>query len=107
VNHTPTPWTVNGHCVIHKDPEHLVADCCDDLMSKSGERAQADAEFIVKAVNNHDLMVELLRRLVKARDHYAEHGVYPPEFGLGPGGYDCYDDWAADMAETLLKQLEK
>jgi hypothetical protein len=42
--------------------------------------------------------IEFLQRIVRARDYNAEHGVYPPEYGI-----ECFDDWAADIAATLLE----
>jgi len=42
-----------------------------------------------------------LARIKWARDYHAEHGVYP-SFTVGKD--QCFDDWAADLAEKILKQ---
>ena len=49
------------------------------------------------------LALEALRRIRDARDHHAEHGSYPPDW-LGPD--QSFDDWAADIAATVLDQAE-
>ena len=67
--HTPTPWEVlgNGKQVFGKD--HLVANCevClteqdDDLdgYDEDETRCTANAEFIIRACNCHDKLVEAL-----------------------------------------------
>lgn len=41
-----------------------------------------------------------LREIVRARDYYAEHGIYPP--GTVDRENQCFDDWAADLADVVL-----
>ncbi len=44
-------------------------------------------------------LADALRTIMEQRDHHAEHGSYRP----GTMGEDqCFDDWAADIAETVL-----
>lgn len=44
-------------------------------------------------------MADALRAVIEQRDYHAEHGSYRP----GTMGDDqCFDDWAADIAETVL-----
>jgi hypothetical protein len=63
----------------------------------SEHRPQRGARLSAQLANAH----EALRRIRDARDHCAEHGVYPPDFGVD--GYECFDDWAADIAATVLR----
>lgn len=35
------------------------------------------------------------------KDFRAEHGCYPPQYEIAPD--QCFDDWAADIADTVLK----
>ena len=46
-------------------------------------------------------MEEALRKIMDARDHYAEHGCYPA-WPDGPTQDQCFDDWAADLASRAL-----
>lgn len=44
-------------------------------------------------------LADALRAIIEQRDYHAEHGSYRP----GTMGEDqCFDDWAADIAETVL-----
>lgn len=59
--HTPTPWwaaETNGNYSIQKEGEHRAYfnEIIADRLSKE------DAEFIVKACNNHDRLVKALER---------------------------------------------
>ncbi|MFK4647174.1 hypothetical protein ABIF96_005748 [Bradyrhizobium ottawaense] len=60
--HTPTPWVAepeyeNGNpTYIHKDG-HGIADCSMGY----GMEDDANAAFIVKAVNNHEALVDRLK----------------------------------------------
>ena len=46
-----------------------------------------------------DQLAEALRAIREQRDHHAEHGHYRP----GTMSDDqCFDDWAADIADTVL-----
>jgi hypothetical protein len=50
----------------------------------------------------HPDVREALERFVRARDFNAEHGYYPPEYEIV-----CYDDWVADISQTLLDNQGK
>lgn len=44
-------------------------------------------------------LADALRAIIEQRDYHAEHGSYRP----GTMGEDqCFDDWAADIAETVI-----
>lgn len=44
-----------------------------------------------------------LEAIRDARDYHAEHGVYPPGMGVD----QCFDDWAADIASTVLEATKE
>lgn len=49
--------------------------------------------------------VAALELIVKARDVHADTGYYPFECdpdSIGYGAYECFDDWAADLAESAI-----
>lgn len=55
--HTATPWEVNGLEIQAKNKhETLIAEVYEE-----NEFSKANAEFIVKAVNNHNALVEALK----------------------------------------------
>ena len=63
--HTPTPWHDDdigifaGGGVIARIPNH----------PENGKNWKNDAAFIVKAVNNHDRLVQTLRAILALCDH--------------------------------------
>jgi hypothetical protein len=83
MKHTPAPWEARGEKgnyewnVVAPDDDDLsepwhIAECHDGA---KGCSAEANARFIVRAVNAHDDLVAALRCLLNAtmyRDHPAE-----------------------------------
>lgn len=61
---TPTPWHADDTAIFAQDgvlariPNH----------PENGKNWKADAEFIVKAVNNHDALVKALREVCDAKN---------------------------------------
>lgn len=47
--------------------------------------------------------LEALERIRVARDYHALQGEYPECYGIGDD--QCFDDWAADIAEAVLLQV--
>jgi hypothetical protein len=93
--HTPGPWQVEkGRDKTH--PYSVTGDGFDLARCVTVD----DAALIAAAPD----MLEALRRFRHARDHWAEHGVFPPEYGIEAD--QCYDDWVADIADTILTKLE-
>lgn len=43
---------------------------------------------------------DALKTIRNARDYHSEHGHYPKK---GPKDDQCFDDWAADIADNALK----
>ena len=56
VKHTETPWTVSAN-TIRAQSSLLLATIKEHLESNNVPQ-QANAEFIVRAVNNHELLLE-------------------------------------------------
>lgn len=50
-------------------------------------------------------MKQALTRIRNARDYHAEHGEYP-QSPDGPSKDQCFDDWAADVADSVLPELD-
>ena len=44
---------------------------------------------------------QILRCIIGVRDYHAEHGEYPTNLEAD----QCFDDWAADMAQQALELL--
>ena len=75
--HTPTPWnaykpTGSRWHIGSSDSSHLIIGKIND--DNSHTLAKANAEFIVRACNNFDALVEALKRISKgegacSRDH--------------------------------------
>jgi hypothetical protein len=60
--HTPTPWHVDGLYVTNREPPAVrpsIADCGRSPRIGRAEQV-ANAAFIVKAVNNHEALVDAL-----------------------------------------------
>lgn len=51
-------------------------------------------------INN---MIEALQRIIYVRDYNAEYGEYPEGYMADD---QCFDDWAADIAETVLRSAQ-
>ena len=63
--HTPIPWDISSSCLICNEEGKILANLIPlGLMELDVtlDEAVANAEFIVKAVNNHDKLVEILRQ---------------------------------------------
>jgi len=107
--HTPGDWYVEtderygpGHAYIRTGEGRDGVHIC--TMNRSvGHRLTppsdiaADARLIAAA----PVLRAALTHIINARDHYAEHNEYPSH-PLGPNNDQCFDDWAADLAERAL-----
>lgn len=61
--HTPTPWfTTGGDLIQAKD-----AGCALLRMMSASQEKEANAAFIVKAVNNHEELLSILSELIDLR----------------------------------------
>lgn len=85
--HTPTPWRVEkgtglvwGDCTLFDDgtPDRLGVPVTDGQLERpwaqgkgpSYEEMEANAAFIVKAVNNHEALVNAITLLEKAEEFH-------------------------------------
>ena len=76
--HTPVPWVAiqNDHYWEIQSEDGQVGDCCaSKFMSSGKDVGAANAEFIVRAVNNFDSLVAALARA----GSYLEHDERVPE----------------------------
>lgn len=92
--HTPGPWLVNdaGHVYAREfykpapftdtegnhHPDHMgglvaLVYCCFDSEYLNGSR-EANAEFIVRAVNSHQALVEAVHKLIADLEHREPDG---------------------------------
>ncbi|HXP63987.1 MAG TPA: hypothetical protein VN815_00815 [Steroidobacteraceae bacterium] len=70
--HTPTPWFVMGNSIQTKGGNYIA-----DLSSPRGSQERdANAAFIVKAVNNHDALVEALTECLDVLQSKEMMGVW-------------------------------
>ena len=78
--HTPTPWRVGdaGNTVFGPKTDKPAPQIIADLMG-CGENRKANAAFIVRAVNSHDLLVNALEAVLDAG--YLE-GAYQPTIDM-------------------------
>ena len=73
MEHTPLPWW-NESAVIHasngRGGATHPANCTPaDFLEGDWARAEADAEFICRAVNNHEALLSALERITSAIEH--------------------------------------
>lgn len=73
--HSPLPWsstpwenTDHHEIAIHAADGTWVADCVVDQDNDRPDEIEANAAFIIKAVNNHDVLVAALKRSKEALD---------------------------------------
>jgi len=78
--HTPTPWIIN--------PQYA-GGIFTSFGERIGECGQANAEHIVKCVNNHDALVEALKA---SQFHFKNMG---------------YTEGCSDLMDTIKQALEK
>lgn len=62
--HTPTPWKVIGREEIWGATEKLIADMSHSAYG-DGQAIEANATFIVRAVNSHQELLELAHIILR------------------------------------------
>ena len=64
---------------------------------------------ILLEIHNLETVIECftkaMRKIAKARDVNGECGEYP-KYPDGPNDDQCFDDWAADVADEALQSLD-
>lgn len=103
--HTPTPWSTVEILGMGKTGVRGVRPICDAMVRRDQEEgeAEANAAFIVKAVNSHEALVEALREtrnalLWLAQEAEARAGV--PKAIIGGARHH------AEKANNALKLAE-
>lgn len=94
--HTPTPWKVDEsqpeQLAVIEDNEDGEGICEMDHSVKDPVACQANAAFIVQAVNAHERLVSALQDCLQALRHAPIEG--------------CYGKDARYKAEQVLAELE-
>lgn len=86
-----------------QDPETYtccVVDIIDDDTERSSTFSSCTAHAFSASPPPGTLALLALREIVRARDYHATHGIYPP--GTVDRANQCFDDWAADLADVVL-----
>lgn len=61
--HTPTPWEIEPHTMV--DKEFSVGPFTLDYDDVDHDEQDANAEFMVRAVNSHDALLAAAKTVVK------------------------------------------
>ncbi len=61
-SHTPTPWNNDGRVIFQNTTNGLTKLRITEIQGHEDE-AKADAEFIVRAVNSHEALLEVAKKL--------------------------------------------
>ena len=80
MSHTPTPWLYLNSPYVFDSERNCIAVV--DTDNASEKRMEANAAFIVKAVNAHDELVAVLKGLL-ACPSIADVDSNDPEWGCG------------------------
>ena len=95
--HTPGPWRA-----WHDSYGRFQIMAGGLPLSPSRDGAQpGEGEANAALIAAAPVLLAALTHIINARDHYAEHNEYPLH-PLGPNNDQCFDDWAADLAERAL-----
>ncbi len=103
MTHTPGPWNTGGVVTrVEVMPQGWrVPQCIADCHTKYAPEDEAERcgnAYLIAAAP--DLLI-VCRRIMEARDQFAELGIYPAD-GPCPTGGKCFDDWAADLCEAVI-----
>lgn len=82
------------------------SDWCGETYINSISEGDAENQIAVPTKRagtyaQYDEALIKLRAIVKQRNHYAEHGKYADDH-LRPADDQSFDDWAADLASTII-----
>lgn len=106
MNHTKTPWKVfyakkNGNIILGIGEAKNAQGITDSRFQMWGDdsEAKANAEFIVRAVNNHEGLLGCLKKLLSSEDqgHYEDcpinyHEEDEPEYICDCGQEKIYEE---------------
>lgn len=78
MKHTPTPWTFSEktlNVIVSEMNPRIIAKL--DLHGASWKKEQtANAEFIVRAVNSHEILVKALEKIIKIVEPTKKKSVF-------------------------------
>lgn len=64
--HTPTPWDYSGEFIKTFDNKTIIAEV------QTGDDICHDSEFIVRAVNSHDMLLDAAKRALRELEQRKE-----------------------------------
>lgn len=105
-NHTPTPWIHSGAGIV-ATREGLTVARCFSYPDRSPESATANAELIVRAVNAHNKLVELvaliesIRSDQTSREMIGESQLTERERGAWP--VQCHHPLGSAIRRVLMR----
>ena len=116
--HTPTPWKVNkevdenckGGCGIESEKDIVVSVGCGDCLTFAHEYLTvANAEFIVRACNNHGALLAALKQAQITLDRICDwlandyQVTHASDCGLqdGPWRCTCFVSTAPDARDSV------
>ena len=97
MKHTPTPWITNDELVIAgKEDGVLICECNTDPHWEPSADGFANAEFIVKACNLHEELVEACKLAIA----YLNTGAISNDKGLRIKAKQAYKTIEQALAKT-------
>jgi hypothetical protein len=66
MNYSPIPWNISKHATPEHSPQfglYSGSGHNPDIVIVTGPNAKADAEFIKRAVDNHEALVDILNEI--------------------------------------------
>ena len=73
MTHSPLPWTYK---TSFNFPMEMEIYACDDIeVCSFNTNRKANAEFIVRACNNHEKLVEALNKIYDSTDNFKIHKI--------------------------------
>lgn len=106
MKHTPTPWEVETHNHIDNEVWHTILKgavdithntqpheiACDKYSALSQEENEANAAFIVRAVNNFYPMLEALKWCLAVIEEEVADGEHTSGYIIGSGAVKQAED---------------
>jgi hypothetical protein len=95
-------WTVETE-YLSAERKAVTGNCI--IYGQGGEYIATVPAKVASVIAEAPAMVAALRAIVHQRDHFAECGKYNQRT-FHPGEDQAFDDWAADIAETILSRID-
>ena len=103
MKHTPTPWyaSADGNGGEHIQSAAINEDNYVARVDAMDEQGFANADLIIKAVNNHDVLIDTLRLA------YQRLRTFSPSFPEYKRDWAGDDSDAVEVIENVLQQEER